>query len=286
MRSDRLERVRSVFVSDVHLGSRSCQAEALLELLTRVRCDHLYLVGDIVDLWSLRRQFHWPATHGRVIEAIAAHARRGTQVTYVPGNHDAELREFAGTELRGVRVLRDCIHVTADGRRLLVMHGDDFDSGLACPGWLSTLGGWVYDRTLAVHGWVARARRLLGLSYWSLAGFLKSRIGRVRRHVATFHACARNAAWQHGLDGIVCGHIHGAALTQQEGVVYANLGDWVENCTALVEAHDGRLALWQLFGTRVSQPGTDGLIGARVAASLPPAGPFVPTPCVSAIRLS
>ncbi len=237
-------RVRSVFISDVHLGSRGCRAEALLDFLRRVRCEQLYLVGDIVDLWCLRRGFYWPETHTAVLREILRKAATGTRVVYVPGNHDADLRELVGAEIRGIEVRRDCIHVTAEGRRLLVTHGDDFDAVVACQAWLATLGSTVYDYVIALNRMFNDARRLLGMSYWSLAGFLKGCSGEARRYIENFEHAAAYAAKRQGLDGIVCGHIHRHGIATIDGVVYANDGDWVENCTALVEDRNGRLAIW------------------------------------------
>jgi UDP-2,3-diacylglucosamine pyrophosphatase LpxH len=247
-------RVRSVFVSDVHLGSRGCRAEPLLDFLRRVRCDHLYLVGDIVDLWSLRRGFHWPESHTRVVRAILDMVATGTRVTYVPGNHDADLRELAGGELRGIDVRRDCIHVTADDRRLLVTHGDEFDGVVQCPQWLAAFGSTVYDLILALNHRFNGLRHGLGLPYWSLAGYLKAQSGRALRHIEHFEIAAAHAARRVGLDGIVCGHIHRHALTRIGGVLYANDGDWVENCTALIEDRNGRLAIWHWPQALVVEP--------------------------------
>jgi UDP-2,3-diacylglucosamine pyrophosphatase LpxH len=237
-------RVRSVFVSDVHLGSRGCRAEALLDFLRHVRCERLYLVGDIVDLWCLRRGFYWPASHTEVVREFLAKVRQGTRVVYVPGNHDADLRELVGAEIRGIEVQRDCIHVTADDRRLLVMHGDEFDGVVKCQPWLAALGSNVYDLILALNRHFNRVRNGLGLPYWSLAGFLKSRSGEARRYVDNFERAAAYAARRYGLDGIVCGHIHRHGIQRIDGVVYSNDGDWVENCTALVEDRTGRLSIW------------------------------------------
>lgn len=236
--------MRSVFISDVHLGSRSCRAEALLDFLRHVRCEQLYLVGDIVDIWSLRRSVFWPRAHSEVVREILHKASSGTRAIYVPGNHDAELRELAGGEIRGVEIVRDCIHVTADQRRLLVTHGDDFDGVIKCQAWLAALGSSVYDHVITLNRLFNGVRRCLGLPYWSLASFLKNCSGNARRYVQNFEHAAAYAARRHGLDGIVCGHIHRHGIARIDGIVYANDGDWVENCTALVEDRNGRLAIW------------------------------------------
>ena len=247
-------RVRSVFISDVHLGSRGCRAEALLDFLQRVRCEHLFLVGDIVDLWNLRRGFHWPESHTRVLRTILDKAAAGTRVTYVPGNHDDDFRELAGAALRGVEVRRDCIHVTADDRRLLVTHGDEFDGAVQCPEWLAAFGATVYEVVLALNHRCNGLRHRLGLPYWSLAGFLKAQSGRALRYIEQFEHAAAQGVRRAGLDGIVCGHIHRQALRRIEGVVYANDGDWVENCTALVEDRNGRLSIWHWPQALAGQP--------------------------------
>jgi UDP-2,3-diacylglucosamine pyrophosphatase LpxH len=259
-------RVRSVFISDVHLGSRGCRAGALLEFLRRIRCEHLYLVGDIVDLWSLRRGFHWPESHTEVVRTILEMARSGTRTTYVPGNHDVELRELAGGQLRGIDVRRDCIHVTADDRRLLVTHGDEFDGAVQCPPWLAAFGSTVYDLVLASNHRFNGLRRQLGLPYWSLAGFLKEQSGRAQRYIGQFEQAAAQGARRVGLDGIVCGHIHRHALRRIDGIVYANDGDWVENCTALVEDRNGRLAIWRSPRHLAVQPMVQALAAVEEAA--------------------
>ena len=239
-----LPRVRSVFISDVHLGSRDCRAAALLDFLQRVRTDRLYLVGDIVDLWALRRTFHWPVEHMMVLRRFVELARNGTQVIYVPGNHDVDFREWAGAEICRVIIQRDCVHVTADGRRMLVLHGDEFDGVVKCQPWLAALGSTVYDLTLTLNHHFNGLRRLVGLPYWSLAGYLKSRVANAQRYIANFEQAAAHAARQQGLDGVICGHIHRFGIETIGGVLYANDGDWVESCTALVEDRNGRLALW------------------------------------------
>ncbi len=247
-------RVRSVFISDVHLGSRDCRAEALLDFLRSVRCEQLYLVGDIVDLWCLRRGFFWPAAHTEVLREILRKASTGTRVVYVPGNHDADLRELVGAEVRGIQIVRDCIHVTADDRRLLVTHGDDFDGVVACQAWLARLGSTVYDHVIVLNRRFNALRRWFGLPYWSLAGFLKSCSGEALRYIENFEHAAAYAARRHGLDGIVCGHIHRHGIATINGVVYANDGDWVESCTALIEDRNGQLAIWHWPHALETQP--------------------------------
>jgi UDP-2,3-diacylglucosamine pyrophosphatase LpxH len=237
-------RARSVFLSDIHLGTLECQAERLLDFLESVQMDCLYLVGDIVDLWSLRGGLYWPQTHAAVLRTIFAKARAGTRVVFIPGNHDERFREFCGHQFGNIEVLRDCVHQTGDGRRLLVLHGDEFDSAVKCGRWMSALGTQLYDLFLRWGYRLNRARRLLGFGHWSLVTWLKSRVGNVRRHVERFERAAASEARRRGLDGVVCGHIHRPSVATLEGVLYCNDGDWVEHCTALVESHHGEMQLW------------------------------------------
>jgi UDP-2,3-diacylglucosamine pyrophosphatase LpxH len=237
-------RLRSVFLSDVHLGSRDCRARELLEFLGSIEVDHLYLVGDIVDLWSLRKSFYWPQEHNEVLRAILGMAREGTEVTYIPGNHDEELREFCGSVFGNLRIRRRFVHSTADGREFLVLHGDEFDTAVKCSRWLASCGSAAYDFTMRLNRLMNVARRHLGLGYWSLAGYLKLRLPNAVRYVEAFEHAAAQAALKRDLDGVVCGHIHRAGIREIDGVLYCNDGDWVESCTALTEDLNGRLSLW------------------------------------------
>lgn len=237
-------RLRTIFLSDVHLGSRDCRAQELLDFLASVEVDYLYLVGDIVDFWSLRKSFYWPQEHNEVLRAILDMAREGTEVTYIPGNHDEELREFCGSVFGNLRIRRRYVHSTADGREFLVLHGDEFDTAVKCSRWLASFGAAAYDFTMRINRVMNWARRQAGLGYWSLAGYLKLRLPNALRYVEAFEHAAAQAAVQRGLDGVVCGHIHRAGVREIDGVTYCNDGDWVENCTALVEDMNGRLALW------------------------------------------
>jgi UDP-2,3-diacylglucosamine pyrophosphatase LpxH len=237
-------RHRAAFVSDCHLGSAHCQAAELASFLERLQCDRLYLVGDIVDLWWMAcRRARWGAAENRVVEALHALRRAGTDLVYIPGNHDRPARRFCGLALPAMRVRRRAIHVTADGRRLLVVHGDEFDAQTQFGGLQERVGDWLYDRILTGNAWVNRARRRFGLRYWSLAEFLKRRSDAAERYIARYRQAGLDAARLRGLDGIVCGHIHRSALEVRRGLVYANDGDWVESLTALVEDADGTLRL-------------------------------------------
>lgn len=235
---------RAVFLSDTHLGSRHCHAADLARFLAGLRCQRLYLVGDIFDLWWLaQRRAHWGPAHHEAIEALHALRRAGTELIYIPGNHDRALRRACGLALPAARVRRRAVHVTADGRRLLVTHGDDYDGATRFGGLQEALGDWLHDRILTGNLLLNALRRRLGLRYWSLAEFLKRRSGAAERYIERFVRAGLDDAVRRGLDGIVCGHIHRPALCERDGLIYANDGDWVESLTALVEDPDGRLRL-------------------------------------------
>jgi UDP-2,3-diacylglucosamine pyrophosphatase LpxH len=234
---------RTVFISDVHLGSVTCNADMLLDFLRCIRCDTLYLVGDIVDVWSLRKHFYWPASHNEVVRRVMKLARSGTRVVYIPGNHDETLRDHVGIDVGGVEILRDDIHVTADGRRLLVLHGDEFDRVVRFSPWAARLGGHAYEWLIRLSFRINRLRGRYGAPYWSLAKYLKHRVPNAVVYIDEFERAVVEVARQRGLDGLVCGHIHHAALLQMNDIVYCNDGDWVETCSALVEHQDGRLEI-------------------------------------------
>jgi len=238
-------RVRTLFLSDIHLGYRGCRAEALLSFLGAHQPEEIVVVGDVVDLWSLSRVPYWPASHQAVVRRLTLLAAEGVRVVYVPGNHDAAVREWAGASLAGVEVVREYQHVTADGRRFLVVHGDCFDDAVRFPEWLASLGGYLYDAVLWLsHVLHALRRRWSRRARWfSLATWLKQRIPEAQRYVRQFEAAARQEATRRGFDGIICGHIHQPALREENGWCYANDGDWVEHGTGLVEHCDGRLEL-------------------------------------------
>ncbi len=235
---------RTLFLSDIHLGSRHCHAAELAGFLEATSCERLYLVGDIVDLWYMaQRRAAWGQAQNRVVEALHALRRAGTVIVYVPGNHDRPIRRFCGLVLPAMRVRRRAVHTTADGRRLLVTHGDDYDAITHFGSLQERFGDWLYYRILSGNRWLNLLRQRLGQRYWSLAEFLKRRSGAAERYIARYVQAGLDDARQRGLDGIVCGHIHRAALIQRDGLVYANDGDWVESLTALAEGHDGGLRL-------------------------------------------
>jgi UDP-2,3-diacylglucosamine pyrophosphatase LpxH len=236
-------RYRTVFLSDIHLGTRGCRTDFLLDFLRRVECDRLFLVGDIVDGWRLRKSWYWDAAHDEVIRLVLRAARNGTEVTYIPGNHDEMLRDWLGMEFAGVRLVEEAVHVAADGRRYLVIHGDQFDGVIRYAKFLAHLGDWAYDWALTTNRWFNAARRRLGYPYWSLSQWLKRQVKEAVKAIDRFEVALALEAKRRGLDGVVCGHIHHAEMREVQGVLYMNDGDWVESCTALVEHDDGRFEL-------------------------------------------
>ena len=238
-------RYRTVFVSDVHLGTRGCQAELLLDFIRHMECETLYLVGDIIDGWRLKSGWYWPQAHNDVVQKVLRLARKGVRVVYVPGNHDEFARDYCQMHFGGVELVMDAVHQTADGRRLLVVHGDHFDGVILYAKWLALLGDWAYAIVLWLNTWFNRVRRRLGFGYWSLSAFLKGKVKNAVQFIADFEAAVADEARRRGLDGVVCGHIHKADLRDVQGVLYANDGDWVESCTALVEHFDGQLEVIQ-----------------------------------------
>ena len=239
----RAARYRTLFVSDVHLGTRGCKAELLADFLAHTRCETLFLIGDIVDGWRLRRRWYWPDAHNRVIEAILHKIDSGTRVVYVPGNHDEMLRPYCGRTIFGVELALEAVHETADGRRLLVIHGDRFDAVIAYARWLAYLGDSAYSLALNLNEGFNSLRRAFGLEYWSLAGFLKRKVKNALEYICRFESVAAREAKNRGFDGVICGHIHHAAIKSLEGVLYINDGDWVESCTALAEDRHGNLEI-------------------------------------------
>ena len=234
---------RAVFISDAHLGTRGARAEALAGFLRSVTTEHLFLVGDMIDGWRLKKVWYWDAAHDEVLRLILKHARSGAQVTYIPGNHDEMLRRWLGLEVAGIRLARESEHTTANGLRLLVMHGDEFDSVVRYAPALALLGDWAYTQALIVNRYFNTARRRLGYPYWSLSQWLKRQVKGAVKAIDRFEVALAGDARRRGFDGVVCGHIHHAEMRTVEGILYLNDGDWVESCTALVEHACGRLEL-------------------------------------------
>ena len=245
---------RAVFISDAHLGSRHCHAAELADFLSTLRCKRLYLVGDIIDLWWMaQRRAAWGSAQNRVVEALHALRRAGTEIVYIPGNHDRPARRCCGLALPAMQVRRRAIHLTADGRRLLVSHGDEFDNITHFGTLQEKFGDWLYYRILTGNKLLNFVRARFGLRYWSLSEFLKRSSGAAERYIERFVQAGLDEARGRGLDGIVCGHIHRPALAQRDGVIYANDGDWVESLSALVEEADGTLRLLTHKGEVLSE---------------------------------
>ena len=236
-------RVRSAWISDLHLGTPGCQAAALLDFLRHLECDTLFLVGDIIDGWQLRRSWYWPQAHNDVVQKLLRKARKGTRVIFVPGNHDEFARHYVAHDFGGIEVVDEWLHHTADGRHLWVTHGDLFDGVIQCARWLALVGDGLYTVTLRLNRSLNSTRARMGLPYWSLSKYLKARVKRAVSYVGDFEQALARAARERGAHGVVCGHIHHAELRDIDGILYANDGDWVESLTALVEHADGRLEI-------------------------------------------
>lgn len=241
---------RTIFMSDIHLGTRGCKADILLDFLKNTESDNLYLVGDAVDFWRLQKSWYWPQAHNDVVQKILRKARKGTNVIYVPGNHDENLRGFAPTNFGDIKIVNEAIHETANGKKLLVIHGDDFDGITRYAKWLSVAGDVGYNSLLAVNRWFNVCRRKLGMGYWSLSAFVKHKVKKAAQFIDQFETNIAKEVKDRGLDGVVCGHIHHAEIRIIDGIIYANDGDFVESCTVLVEEHDGTLKIirWAKIG--------------------------------------
>lgn len=240
---DRVNRYRTIWISDVHLGAKACKADYLLDFLKHNESETLYLVGDIADGWRLKRHWHWPQSHNDVVQKLLRKGRKGTRVIYLPGNHDEFARQFIGESFGRIEIYDDFVHVAADGRQYLVMHGDRFDVVVKHAKWLAHIGDKAYVILLAANTILNSLRRRLGLRYWSLSAYLKHKTKKAVEYVGRYENVVGDEARRRGVDGVVCGHIHTAELKDMSGVVYANDGDWVESCTALVEHQSGQLEL-------------------------------------------
>jgi UDP-2,3-diacylglucosamine pyrophosphatase LpxH len=239
------ERYRAIFISDLHLGTPGCQAPALLDFLKSHPSDTLYLVGDIIDGWQLRRRWYWPQSHNDVVQKLLRRSRKGGRVIFVPGNHDEFARGFVGHHFGGIEVMEEAVHVTADGRKLWIVHGDYFDGVIQCAKWLAYLGDNLYEFTLRLNRHLNSVRARLGLPYWSLSAYLKNKVKKALAYVNDFEMAVAAEARRRGHQGVVCGHIHRAEMRDINGTLYCNDGDWVESRTALLEHFDGRLELVQ-----------------------------------------
>ncbi|HVW75365.1 MAG TPA: UDP-2,3-diacylglucosamine diphosphatase [Rhizomicrobium sp.] len=252
----RFSRHRTIFISDTHLGTRGCKAEALADFLAHNECDTLYLVGDIVDGWQLKRRWFWTPAQQQVVHEVLRKVDNGTRVIFVPGNHDEFARDYAGRLFGGIEVINEAIHETAAGKRFWVLHGDRFDSVIACAKWLAHLGDWAYGVALRANDLVFSARKHLGLPYWSLSAWLKHKVKNAVEYISRFEEIVAHEAQLRGVDGVVCGHIHHAEIRMIGDVLYLNDGDWVESCSALVEDARGNLEIlrWALPPQRRAVP--------------------------------
>ncbi|QTD56780.1 UDP-2,3-diacylglucosamine diphosphatase [Parasphingorhabdus cellanae] len=236
-------RYRTIWISDIHLGTRGCNAEMLIDFLDHVDSDTLYLVGDIIDGWRLKKKFYWPDGHNDIIWRILKRAKRDTRIVYIPGNHDEMFRQFTGLNFGGVEIRRSAIHETADGRRLLVLHGDEFDAVMLAHRWLAFVGDAAYTTLMRLNWVVNKVRGRMGLPYWSLSKIAKHKVKNAVEFIGRFEELVAKAAGNRGVDGVVCGHIHTAEMREIKGIEYYNDGDWVEGCTALVECDDGTMEI-------------------------------------------
>jgi UDP-2,3-diacylglucosamine pyrophosphatase LpxH len=232
---------RTIWISDIHLGTRGCNAEMLIDFLDHVDSETLYLVGDIIDGWRLKKKFYWPAAHNDIVWRLLKRAKRGTKVIFIPGNHDEVFRQFSGLDFGGISIRRKAIHQTADGRRLLVLHGDEFDAITLAHNWLAHVGDFAYNALMALNRWVNAFRRRFNMPYWSLSKHAKAKVKNAVEFISNYEEIVAHAAGARGVDGVVCGHIHTAEHRMIQGIEYWNDGDWVEGCTALVEYFDGRM---------------------------------------------
>jgi UDP-2,3-diacylglucosamine pyrophosphatase LpxH len=271
----RFRRHRTIFISDTHLGTRGCKAEALADFLAHNDCATLFLVGDIVDGWQLKRRWYWTDAQSQVVAQILRKVDAGTRVIFVPGNHDEFARDYAGRLFAGVEITNEAIHETADGKRLWVLHGDRFDGVIACAKWLAHAGDWAYGMALRWNDMLFAVRKQFGLPYWSLSAWLKHKVKNAVEYISRFEEIVAREAHLRGVDGVVCGHIHHAEIRRIGDVLYLNDGDWVESCTALAEDAHGNMEIlrWadpsQRRATGVQEGLPAGLAGAPKTAFIP-----------------
>ena len=234
---------RTIWISDIHLGTKGCNAAMLIDFLDHTDSETMYLVGDIIDGWRLKKKFYWPPEHNDIVWRVLKRARRGTRIVYIPGNHDEMVRPFCGMNFGGVEIKRADVHTTADERRLLVLHGDEFDTIMLAHRWLAFVGDALYHVMMGLNGWVNAIRNGLGLPYWSLSKAAKHKVKNAVEFISKYEEVVARAASERGVDGVVCGHIHTAEMRDFDGIAYYNDGDWVEGCNALVEHFDGTMEI-------------------------------------------
>ena len=230
---------RSVFLSDIHLGTKMSQSDQLLEFMKTFECEKIYLVGDIVDCWAMSKKKIWSQFHSDVIQKLLRRARKGVEIVYIPGNHDEMLREYCDAEFGHIILVQECIHVGINGKLYLVTHGDEFDVVIKNAKWMAHLGSWAYDVSIDIGRWVSKARSFFNMAQWSLSSYLKHTVKESVNFIGDYETTLANYVRSKKLDGIICGHIHHANIRDIDGITYMNCGDWVESCTALVEHHNG-----------------------------------------------
>ena len=234
---------KSVWLSDLHLGSKDCKADYLLDMLSKTSCETLYLVGDVIDIWALERRFSWPEKHNQVVDALIKKAQSGTKVIYLPGNHDEKVKKYIGMTFAEVEIKQEVIHTTNAGKKMLITHGDVFDGEVCLGKWQAVLGDILYDLLLFLNRCCFSMRKTFGFGYWSLAGYIKGRVKGANEAIKRYQHAAIKYAKQKGADGIICGHIHQPDVQMINGYLYCNDGDWIENCTLLAENLDGSIEL-------------------------------------------
>ncbi|MFM9153217.1 MAG: UDP-2,3-diacylglucosamine diphosphatase [Methylocystis sp.] len=243
-----IKKYRTLFLSDLHLGTRAAQAELLLDFLKYHDAETIYLVGDIVDGWRLKKGWYWPQAHNDVVQKFLRKVRKGVRVIYIPGNHDEFARNYTGLTFGGIEVVSEALHKTADDKKIIVMHGDQFDIVVCNARWLAYLGDWAYRVAISTNTWINTARRLSGMSYWSLSAWAKMKVKNAVNFIGDFEKTLALEAKRKNADGVICGHIHHATIKQIDGVLYINTGDFVESCSAVVEHEDGHFEIiyWQM----------------------------------------
>jgi UDP-2,3-diacylglucosamine pyrophosphatase LpxH len=234
---------KTVFISDIHLGTRMSQANQLLEFMKTFECEKIYLVGDIIDCWSMSKKTIWTQFHNDVIQKLLRRARKGTEIIYIPGNHDDVMRNYCDNEFGHVIIVKDTVHIGVDGKFYFVTHGDQFDIVMRNAKWLAHFGSWAYDISIQMSGIVNKIRTIFGLPYWSLSAYLKNTVKESVNFIGDYEETLTNYVKGKGLNGIICGHIHHANIRNIDGIEYMNCGDWVESCTALVEHYDGKFEI-------------------------------------------
>jgi UDP-2,3-diacylglucosamine pyrophosphatase LpxH len=259
---------RTIWISDVHLGTPGCQAQRLLEFLRATESETLYLVGDIIDGWQLKRRWYWEQSHNNVVQTVLKKAKKGTNVIFVPGNHDEVIRQFIDLDFGGIKIRDELIHTTANGKRMLVIHGDRFDGVIACAKWLAYVGDNLYTMILKFNQWFNGWRARAGLPYWSLSQYLKGKVKNAVNYITSFEDALAAEAAKKGLDGVICGHIHKPEIRDINGITYCNDGDWVESLSALVEDPSGELRLVS-WGDIMQLKKRSTLAGAEDLCALP-----------------